>query len=91
MANRQRQEGRGEDTGSAENAGGILMSWPWRLRRAIEPRRMVSRVLELDSQGDPGGGLRCPARRGGGDDSEEAGGEGARGARGKAVAAGVSG
>jgi len=25
------------------------MSWPWRLRRAIEPRRMVSRVLELET------------------------------------------
>ena len=28
-----------------------------------------------DGQGDPGGGLRCPALRGGGDDSDEAGGE----------------
>ena len=25
------------------------MRWPWRLRRAIEPRPMVSRVLELET------------------------------------------
>jgi hypothetical protein len=39
-----------------------------------------------DGQGDPGGGLRCQAWRGGGDDSDEAGGERAGGARGGAVA-----
>jgi hypothetical protein len=39
-----------------------------------------------DGQGDTGGGLPRPARRGGGDDTEEAGGERARGARGGAVA-----
>ena len=43
-----------------------------------------------DGQGDPGGGLPRPARRGGGDDAEEAGGEErARGARGRAVAGDV--
>lgn len=42
-----------------------------------------------DGQGDPGGGLRCSARRGGGDDTEEAGGERASGARGGAVASDV--
>jgi len=35
-----RQEGRGEDAGRPENAGGILMRWPWRR----EARPMVSRV-----------------------------------------------
>ena len=35
---------------------------------------MVSRAMEPgDGQGDPGGGLSRPARRGGGDDTEEAG------------------
>ena len=34
------REGRGEDAGSAEDAGGILMRWPWRRQaRPIEPRR----------------------------------------------------
>jgi len=50
------------------------MRWPWKLRIAIEPRPMVSRVQKPgDGQGDPGGGLPRPARRGGGDDPEEAG------------------
>jgi len=75
-------EGRGEDAGRAENSGGILMRWPWGRRRAIEPRPMVSRVQRPgDGQGDTGGGVLCPARRGGGDDTEEAGGERAGGAR----------
>ena len=42
-----------------------------------------------DGQGDPGGGLPHPARRGGGDDTEAAGGERAGGARGRAVAGDV--
>ncbi len=42
-----------------------------------------------DGQGDPGGGLPRPARRGGGDDTEEAGGERAGGARGGEVASDV--
>ncbi len=46
----QSQEGRGEDAGSAEDAGGILMRWPWRRQaRPIEPRPMVSRVIELQT------------------------------------------
>ena len=51
----------------------------------------ISRTMELETgQGDPGGGLPRPARRGGRDDSEEAGGEErARGARGRAVAGDV--
>jgi hypothetical protein len=40
-------EGRGEDAGSAEDAGGVFMRWPWGLRGAIEPRPMVSRAMEL--------------------------------------------
>ncbi|MFZ2471605.1 MAG: hypothetical protein WAW52_06640 [Methanothrix sp.] len=33
-------EGRGEDSGSAEDAGGVLVRWPWRRHaRPIEPRR----------------------------------------------------
>ena len=45
----QRQEGRGEDARSPENAGGIFMRWPWRRRMAIEPRRAIGyRVLELE-------------------------------------------
>ena len=45
----QRQEGRGEDAGRAENAGGVLMRWPWRQRaKPIEPRWVASaRVGEL--------------------------------------------
>jgi hypothetical protein len=27
----------------------MLMRWPWRLRRAIEPRPMVSRTMELET------------------------------------------
>lgn len=45
-----------------------------------------------DGQGDPGGGLRCPARRGGRYDTDEAGGEElarGTGARGRAVAGDV--
>jgi hypothetical protein len=29
--------------------GGILMRWPWKLRRAIEPRPMLSRAMELET------------------------------------------
>jgi len=77
------REGRGEDAGSPENAGGILMRWPWkRQAKPIEPRPMVSRAQKPgDGQGDPGGGLPRPARRGGGDDTEAAGRERAGGAR----------
>ena len=42
-------EGRGEDAGRPEDTGGILMRWPWRLRRAIEPRPMVSRAMEMET------------------------------------------
>jgi hypothetical protein len=54
-------EGRGEDGGSGEDSGGILMRWPWRLRQAIEPRPMVgTRAMGAgDGQGDSGGGLWC--------------------------------
>jgi len=45
----QRQEGRDEDAGRAENAGGILVRWPWRRRGAIEPRPMVNRAMELET------------------------------------------
>ena len=45
----QRQEGRGEDTGSTGHFGGRLMRWPWRLRGEIEPRPVVSRVMELET------------------------------------------
>jgi hypothetical protein len=45
----------------------------------------------VDGQGDTGGGVLCPARRGGRDDKEEAVGELARGARRRKVAAGVLG
>ena len=43
------QEGRGEDTESSGYSGGIFMRWPWRLRGAIEPRLIVSRVMELET------------------------------------------
>ena len=45
----QRQEGRGEDAGSAGYSGGILMRWPWRPRGEIEPRPIVSRAMELET------------------------------------------
>jgi hypothetical protein len=40
-------EGRGEDAaGCPENAGGILMRWPWRQRaKPIEPRRAAVSLL----------------------------------------------
>lgn len=66
------------------------MRWPWKRARPIEPRPMVGRTQELQTgRGDPGGGLPRPARRGEGDDSEQAGGERACGARGRAVAGDV--
>jgi len=34
------------------------MRWPWRLRRAIEPRQMVSRAMELQTAKEI---LRCRA------------------------------
>ena len=40
------REGRGEDAGSAEDSGGVFVRWPWKLRRAIESRPMVSRAME---------------------------------------------
>jgi hypothetical protein len=47
----QSPEGRGEDAGSAENAGGVLMRWPWRREaRPIEPRRAADpKVIELQT------------------------------------------
>ena len=76
----------GEDAGSPENAGGVLMRWPWRREvRLIEPRAGSQHQGPGagDGQGDTGRGLRCQARRGGGDDTEAAGGERVRGARGR--------
>ena len=76
----QGQEGRGEDAGSAEDSGGVLMRWPW---RAASDRAQADGKQGHgagDGQGDPGGGLPRPAWRGGGDDQEQAGGERAGGA-----------
>jgi len=48
---RPKQEGRGEDAGSAGYFGGILMRWPWRRQaRREEPRQAVSiRAQELET------------------------------------------
>jgi len=48
---RPKQEGRGEDAGSAGYFGGILMRWPWRRQaRKVEPRQAVStRIMELQT------------------------------------------
>jgi hypothetical protein len=50
MASRPR-EGLGEDAGRAEDAGGVLMRWPWwQQARPIEPRRAVNiRAQELET------------------------------------------
>ncbi|MDD4162887.1 MAG: hypothetical protein PHW87_10475 [Methanothrix sp.] len=47
----QMQEDRGEDAGSAEDAGGILMRWLWRQQaRPVEPKRAVSlKAQELET------------------------------------------
>ena len=39
----------GEDAaGCPENAGGVLVRWPWRREaRPVQPRPMVSRAMEL--------------------------------------------
>ena len=66
------------------------MRWPWRLRRAIEPRPMVSRAMELETAKEilaevfharPGEVEEMILRR--------LAGERARGARGEAVAGDV--
>jgi len=54
----------------------------------LHQRQLLSHP-QADSQGDPGGGVPRPARRGGGDDKKQAGGERARGARGWAMAGDV--
>jgi hypothetical protein len=62
------------------------MRWPWRLRRAIEPKTMVSRAQELETAKEILAEVfHPPARRGGGDYTVSAGGERARGERGRAV------
>lgn len=62
------------------------MRWPWRLRRAIEPRPMVSRAMELETAKEI---LEEVLHARPGDVEEiiqKAGGERACGARGRAVA-----
>jgi hypothetical protein len=51
--------------------------------------RSFAQIASWEAKEDPGGGLPRPSRRGGGDDTEEAGGERASGARGRAVASDV--
>ena len=54
------------------------MRWPWGREEADRAQADGKQQGHgaADCQGDPGGGLPRPARRGGGDDPEEAGGEG---------------
>ena len=61
----------------------------WRPSRSNLGGRSARGAGAVDGQGDTGRGLRCPARRGGGDDTEEDGVERACGARGRAVDARV--
>ena len=64
----------------------LLMRWPWRREAGpIEPR-LISRSQghrAANLPGDTGEGVRCPARRGGGYDTVEAGGEELAGREGK--------
>ena len=67
------------------------MRWPWRRHGRSNPggRCQQQGHGAGDGQGDPGGGLPRPARRGGGDDTKKTGGELARGARGREMAGDV--
>jgi hypothetical protein len=75
---RKHGERAGKDAWSTGRIGGILMKKPWiRDARLIEPRPAVNhKVLELQTAKDIQAEVfNAWSRRGGGDDSEEAGGE----------------
>jgi len=69
------EEYRGEDGRRAEDAGGVLVRWPWQRAQASraqagEHQKQRKGHEAAGGQGDSGGGIRCPSGRGGRDDPE---------------------